>query len=282
MRKRGKVYIACSIFLSLVLLMNGCFIANQAKENRFYSDAKKHIKDKYGLDTKSVLLYQPSDRSCSDINGIGRIRYSGAEFALLELTNGENVVVSYVDGNYADGYESLDLYTTWLSDVSQEIGEEVTRIDLYTEELEQYGNTYTEKRFGTFLERSTIRYNASNTGEFEDAFYSYMNPLEIRMDLYKEEPTPEWIDEVAESLNRYRKKHGVDLLTADVYTEKPAYSQWLTAKDLSNRRIDGGGEYVVMHEYVDHYRNHFFTITIRFGSVTYDCWEGYYKTMRED
>jgi hypothetical protein len=266
----------------MVMLMSGCFVANQAKENRFYKDAKDHIKDKYGLETKSILFYAKPDRSCSDINGLGRIKYTGAEFGLLELSNGEHVVVSYVDGNYADGYEYYDLYTAWLSKLSDEIGEEVTAVGLVSDDIETYGDTVTEKRIGTFIEKSTVRYNASNVDAFEDAYYSYMQPTEIQMDIYKEDPTEEWIDEVAERLNQYRKNHGVDLLTVEVRSEKPTYEQRIDAADFSNRRIDGGGEYQIWNNYVDSYKNLFYTITIRFGSVTYEREDAYFRRLNEE
>ena len=275
MNKNVRRITAIAFLLLLGVSLAGC-VGKQIKQNSFYGNAKKHLKDKYGLEAKEVLFYAPANRTCSDIMGLGTIHYTGAEFGLIELTNGEHVVVSQLDGNYADGYEYYDLYTAWLAKLSAEIGEEVTSISLVSDDIETYGDTGTEKRFGTFLERSTVRYNSSNVDAFEDAFFQYMQPTEIMLDIYKEEPTEEWIDVVSEKLNAYRKSHGVDLLTAEVHIEKPAYRSRLEYNDFFNCRVDGGGEYVIYHDYVDYYDNRFFTITIRFGSVTYERENAYF------
>lgn len=240
--KNRKILRTVSIFLCLLLISLSFSACNGS--NKFYSGAKKYLKDKYGVKCDSMMYYEyPTDMSM------------GSQFGLIKLTNGDKVIVSLADGNYADSYELLDLYDAWTDELSQELGVNVVYITVESDGYITFENTAKENRtVGSFLETSKKRYNASNLDEFVHDFYDFTYYEEIEVYVVKKDPTEEWMENLADKLEAYRNKVGAKEIGANVFEEFPSPELQLYPDDYYHHSNGNGREYALTYEWGSFHR----------------------------
>ena len=239
--KAHKIIKTISTVLCLSLMcasLSGC-----NGKGSFYSGAKKHLKDKYGVTCKSLLYYEyPNDMAM------------GASFGLIELNNGDRVVVSLADGNYVDNYEFLEMYEAWMDELSDELGVKVVYLDVDSDGTITFGNTAREDRtIGSFLERSTKRYNASNVDEFVYDFYDFTYYEEIEVYIVEPNPTYEWMEDLADKLEAYRNKVGAKEISANVFEEFSPLRLQIYPDDFYRMANGNGREYALRYEWGSHH-----------------------------
>ena len=240
--KPRKIIKTLSIVLCLSLMcasLSGC-----NGKGSFYSGAKKHLKDKYGVTCKSLLYYEyPNDMAM------------GASFGLIELDNGDRVVVSLADGNYADNYEFLEMYEAWMDELSIELGVNVVYLDVDSDGTITFGNTAKEDRtIGSFLERSTKRYNASNVDEFVYDFYDFTYYEDIEVYIVKKNPSEEWMEDLADKLEAYRNKVGAKEISASVFEEFSPLRTQIYPDDFFRMANGNGREYAIRFDWSNYHR----------------------------
>ena len=211
-------------------------------KNQFYKGAKNHLKDKYGVKCDSLIYYEEPQND----------KYNTFGFGIVGLDNGDRVIVSLADGNYADSYELLELYGAWMDKLSSEFGVEVEIADIYSDGLAQ------EPNLGQFLEQSPKRYNASNVDEFEEDLYDFTYSEEILLYIIEKDPTEEWMDELADKLDVYRRKVGAKEIEAYVIPEPIPMGLNLYPDDyyrhvnVYGRELDITYDKSAYHHYNDH------------------------------
>ena len=183
---KGISTVFCFFLICVTLVACG----NGIGKKNFYKGAKKYLKDKYGVKCDSLIYYDDPQND----------NYNTFEFGIAGLDNGDRVIVSLADGNYADSYELYELYGAWTDILSSELGVYVEIADIYSDGL------WKEPNLGKFLEQSQKRYNASNVDEFIEDFYDFSDNEKIFIYIIEKEPTTEWMDDLADKLDVYRRK----------------------------------------------------------------------------
>ncbi len=239
--------VVCLVFISFSLA--GC------GKNKFYTGAKKHLKDKYGVKCDSMIYYENA-------------RASAAQFGIIQLKSGEKVIVSLTDGNYADSYELMDLYNAWMEELSQELGVEVAAITVDSEgKVILSDGEEMARNLGTFIETSQVAYNVSNLDDFKKAFYDFTYGEEI--DIYVNQPeelTREWMEDLAHNLAVYSKKVGAYEIEAHVYDSITPPTLFLYPDDFYYHLKAGDGrEYYISYDYKHH--NYYNTFHFNFDRV---------------
>ena len=237
--KNRKIFKAVSIVLCF-LLISVSFTACQAVRNKFYKGAKKHLEDKYDVKCDSLIYYEQPDINNTEL-----------EFGIVELDNGERIIVSLAEGNYADSYELLELYDAWMKEISLELEADVVIADVTSNGLAQDPN------FGKFIETSKKRYNASNVDEFINDFYDYTYNEEIDFIIVKKDPTMEWMEDLADKMEAYRRKVGAKKISADVI-DKPLLKELPLYPDdyiYHGKTNCYGWEYSILYDGLNRY-NH--------------------------
>ncbi len=226
------------------LLICAPLMSCQDEENTFYRGAKKYLKKKYDVKCESLIYHE------SPMSG-----FNAAEFGIVELENGERVIVSLADGNYADSYELLELYDAWMKELSKELGATVVMASIKSGSTITYNNGERQERtLGTFLETSEKRYNASNVDEFIDDYYDFADIKEVYFYIEKTNPTDEWVEDLAGKLAAFKKKAGAKIIEADVYASyKPLWLQ-LYPDDYLHVQSGDGREYQVRCDFSSYSR----------------------------
>ena len=214
----------------------------QNEEKNFYKGAKKYLKNKYDVKCESLIYHE------SPMSG-----FNAAEFGIVELENGERVIVSLADGNYADSYELLELYDAWMKELSKELGATVVMASIKSGSTITYNNGERQERtLGTFLETSEKRYNASNVDEFIDDYYDFADIKEVYFYIEKTNPTDEWVEDLADKLAAFKKKVGAKKIEANVYASyKPLWLQ-VYPDDYIHLQSGDGIEYLVRCDITSH------------------------------
>ena len=253
--KNHKIIKRISIVLCFLLISASVSACNGKGD--FYSGAKKYLKNKYGVKCDSLIYYEyPTDMSM------------GASFGVIELTNGDRVVVSLADGNYADSYELVELYGAWTDVLSDELGADVVFVTVESEGTVTFGNTAVENRtLGSFMETSTKRYNASNIDEFLYDFNDFTYYEEIEVYIVEENATYEWMEDLADKLDAYGKKVGAKKIGASVFksfselrTQGEPDDYYYTVYGYKLRHANGNGrEYALMYDWDNNRSHHYDT-----------------------
>ena len=266
-----------SLILSFVILSMS-LSACKSKEEKFSEKASTYLNDKYAINTQSVLFYAPSNRYTTDINGFGYYPYKGSEFALVKTNTGETVVVSNYKGNYSDSYELMELYEAYFDKMSNEIGADVELAYLGSDEQEDYEGNSAEKSISTFWERNSVRYNASNVDEFEDALYNYMHVTTIYMYITESCPSDEWLADLKTNLIQYQKNHNTSKIEANVLLSEPDIYLPLDAVMYTNHQISfaGGSQYDLRYNYTDYFDDLAYTVTVDGVVATHKEGDAYY------
>lgn len=244
---KRKIIKITSIITCFILLISP-LMACQSGKKKFSKEADLYLKGKYGVSVANVLYYAPAKRTMRDITGLGTISYTGTEYGLFELTNGDRVIVAQLDGIYSDNYELMELFEAWTDKISQEIGADVRYIYIESGEFEMYDTTQEKKFYGTFLERTTTRYNASNVDQFEKDLFQYMSVESVNLAVYEVNPSDERLVELSESLNAYRKKHGFPEVVCEIFDYEPQIIVKTDVKNIYGYSESGGDELSVMFD----------------------------------
>lgn len=243
--KKRRIFKAVSLILCFLLIsvsFAGCY-----KDNKFYKGAKKHLKDKYDVKCDSLIYYEGA-------------KVSAAEFGIIQLDNGEKVIVSLTDGNYADSYELIDLYEAWMDELTLELGVDVEKVIVYSDGKIKLSNGEEMCRtLGTFWETSEKVYNASNVDEFMEDYYDFTYNEEIDIYVAKPNPKVDWMEELADNAEAYRRKTGAERIVVNVYDSYSPASLMLYPDDYIYHHIGGDGrEYAVGCDQVGHPYLNFF------------------------
>ena len=240
--KIRKKFKTLSIFFCFLLI--GTSLVSCTNKGGFYSGAKKHLRNKYDVKCDSLIYHKSVQKG-----------FNAAEYGIVELDNGERVIVSLADGNYADSYELLELYDAWMKEISLELEADVALSYIMSEGEIVYDNGEKQLRtLGTFLETSEKRYNASNVNEFIDDYYDFTFNEEMDFYIVQKDPTQEWIDSLAEKMENYRRKIGAK--TIDAYVDDSYNPTWLQVypDDYYHIQSGDGIEYTVRCDMKSHHR----------------------------
>ena len=248
----------CLIALTAVLLVGSmmlCACHYQGKgtsvkaQQLFEEEAGAYLKDKYGIDVTGAAYY--TQANYDSVKGMidGGYQYTTPEFGVLLTPSGEEVTVVRYDGTFSDNYEEEELLNAWFDTISKEIGSTVDYARMECNDpdnLQAVAKTHIHKTFGTFWERATVCYNASNADAFVSDYYDYMGREELTVALFEQtKPNAARMDELLAKTEAYRTGHGLKVVFVYVFTGDGSTADiWLRkAADIPGHTIDDGDPY---------------------------------------
>ena len=253
MKKRIGKKLLITVLLAGSVMICGCAFKGTGPSKKaqalFEKEAGDYLKGKYGIDTTGSIYYTQSKYDSAKNMIDGGYQYTTPEFGvLLSPTAGEVTVVKY-DGIFSDNYEEAELLNAWFDSISNEIGGTVdyARMECNdTGNQQAVANTHIHKTLGTFLERATVRYNASNVDAFVDDYYDYMGYAELTLAVYgKTKPDEARMEELLKKTEEYRVNHALKVVFVYVYTGDESRTDIFTRKaaDFPEHTINDGDPY---------------------------------------
>lgn len=277
--KRIRKILVMTVLLAVILTLGGCVVNGSGKTKKakelFEKEAGDYLKAKYGTDITDTVYYTQSKYDSAKNTIDGGYQYTTPEFGVFLIPSGEEVTVVRCDGIFSDNYEEADLLNAWFDSVSKEIGSTVDYAGMEcndSDNMQPVANTLIHKSFGTFLERVTVRYNASNADVFVDDYYDYMGRQELTLAIYeKTKPDDARMDELLKKTEEYRVNHALKVVFVYVYTGDGSSTDIRIRKaaDFPEHTIDDGDPYNYFYD-GDIYNGYDYRITCSANNVTWE------------
>jgi hypothetical protein len=275
MKKGIRKILVMTVFLAGIMILCGCVSKAQKAQGLFEKEAADYLKAKYGMDITGTLYYTQSKYDSVKGTIDGGHQNTTPEFGVFLIPTGEEVTVVKVDGTFSDNYEEAELLNAWFDTISKELGTTVDYARMECNDsnnMQPIANIFIHKTFGTFLERTTVRYNASNVDTFVDDYYDYMGRQELTLAIYENtKPDDARMEELLKKTEEYRVSHALKVVFVYVYTGDGSSTTIFTRKaaDFPEHTIGDGDPYNYFYD-GDLYNGYDYHITCSENNVMWE------------